>query len=174
VDSLEDKELAGLREFNGLPADAARPALMNCCPSSRWVGALQAGRPYDSVASLLRHSDESVAGLTPDDLRDALSGHPRIGEQADGGNTRWSREEQAGVAGVAGATRRALADGNAAYEQRFGHIYLVCATGKPADKLLALLQERLTNDRDTEWRVVRSELRKINRIRLRKLIGELP
>ena len=65
----------------------------------------------------------------------------------------------------------ALADGNAEYERRFGHIYLVCATGKSGQELLAILRERLGNDRDTEWKVVAAELAKINRLRLRKLLG---
>lgn len=160
-------ELAGLAAFNGLGGDAARQALMACCSSARWAGAVLAGRPYDSAAALLRQSDEAVAGLTPGDLRDALSGHPRIGAGAG----RWSREEQAGVDGAAEVTRRALADGNAAYERRFGHIYLVCATGRSAGELLELLRSRLANDGETEWQVLRSELGKINRIRLRKLIG---
>jgi 2-oxo-4-hydroxy-4-carboxy-5-ureidoimidazoline decarboxylase len=168
--------LPGLAEFNGLPGEAARRALMACCSSARWAGAVLAGRPYESAGGLLWQSDEAVAGLTPDDLRDALSGHPRIGERRgegrDNGAVRWSREEQAGVDGAAGITRRALADGNEAYERRFGHIYLVCATGRSAGELLGLLRSRLANDTEAEWRVVRSELEKINRIRLRKLIGE--
>ena len=166
-----DQERASLGKFNGLPGDAARRALTGCCSSARWVSAVMAGRPYASVAGLLQRSDEAVAGLAPGDLRDALSGHPRIGERRDDGADRWSRAEQAGVAGAARPAMQALADGNVAYERRFGHIYLVCATGRTAPELLALLTARLENDPDTEWGVVRSELQKINRIRLRKLLG---
>jgi 2-oxo-4-hydroxy-4-carboxy-5-ureidoimidazoline decarboxylase len=166
-----DQERARLEEFNGLPGEAARRALTGCCSSARWVSAVMAGRPYASVAGLLRLSDGAVTGLATGDLRDALSGHPRIGERRDGGADRWSRAEQAGAAGAAGVTMQALADGNAAYEHRFGHIYLVCATGRTAPELLALLTARLENDPDTEWGVVGSELQKINRIRLRKLLG---
>jgi 2-oxo-4-hydroxy-4-carboxy-5-ureidoimidazoline decarboxylase len=179
-----DQERACLEEFNGLPREAARQALTDCCSSARWVSAVMAGRPYVSVAGLLRRSDTAVAGLTPGDLRDALSGHPRIGkrragqrsdsdpDRSDSDADRWSRAEQAGVDGAAAPTMRALADGNMAYERRFGHIYLVCATGRTATELLALLQARLENDPDTEWGVVRSELQKINRIRLGKLLGD--
>ncbi len=177
-----DEQRARLGAFNGLPADAARQALLDCCSSARWADAVSAGRPYASVAGLLRHSDAAVAGLAPGDLRDALAGHPRIGERTgeQGGQTGardengadgWSRAEQAGLAGTAAQTMRALADGNAAYERRFVHIYLVCATGRTAGELLALLTVRLENDPDTEWGVVRSELQQINRIRLRKLLG---
>jgi 2-oxo-4-hydroxy-4-carboxy-5-ureidoimidazoline decarboxylase len=109
-----------------------------------------------------------VARLAPAGLEQALAGHPRIGERhgADG----RSRREQAGVHGADPATIRALADGNEEYERRFGHIYLVCATGRSAGELLALLRERLSNDPGTEWEVVRRELAKINRIRLTRLL----
>jgi 2-oxo-4-hydroxy-4-carboxy-5-ureidoimidazoline decarboxylase len=163
-----------VEEFNALPGDAAMRALLGCCASARWAAAVAAGRPYASIADLLRLSDEAVAGLAPADLREALSGHPRIGERSElstGDPNRWSPQEQAGMDGAADATRRALADGNAAYERRFGHIYLVCATGRSAGELLDLLRARLGNDAETERGVVRSELKKINRIRLDKLLG---
>jgi 2-oxo-4-hydroxy-4-carboxy-5-ureidoimidazoline decarboxylase len=173
-----------IAEFNTLPGEAARAALMRCCSSARWAEAVAAGRPYDCLAAVQRRSDEAVDGLAAADLGDALSGHPRIGERRDDddaadadnacagvGVGRWSRQEQAGLDGAAELTRRALADGNMAYEQRFGHIYLVCATGRSGGELLDLLRERLGNDGETEWGVVRSELKKINRIRLGKLIG---
>jgi 2-oxo-4-hydroxy-4-carboxy-5-ureidoimidazoline decarboxylase len=166
---------ARLAGFNGLPGQAARQALTRCCSSARWAGEVAAGRPYASLAGLLRKSDAAVDSLADADLREALSGHPRIGERSDGtpGQDRWSGREQAGLDGTAEVTRQAIADGNAAYEQRFGHIYLVCATGRSAAELLELLRSRLGNDAEMEWRVVRSELRKINRIRLQKLIGDI-
>ncbi len=160
----------GLAEFNGLPAGAARRALLACCSSQRWAGDVAAGRPFPSAAALLRCSDAAVAGLAPADLREALAGHPRIGERAGAGGG-WSRQEQAGVAGAETATLHALAAGNEAYQRRFGHVYLVCATGRTAAELLALLRARLGNEPGAEWDVVRSELRKINRIRLGKLLG---
>ena len=109
-----------------------------------------------------------MAGLAPADLEQALAGHPRIGESR-GADDR-SRREQAGVLGADQATIQALAEGNDEYERRFGHIYLVCATGRNAADLLALLRERLGNDPETEWGVVRRELGKINRIRLTRLL----
>jgi 2-oxo-4-hydroxy-4-carboxy-5-ureidoimidazoline decarboxylase len=109
-----------------------------------------------------------VAQLAPADLEQALAGHPRIGER-HGADDR-SRREQAGVHGADPATIQALADGNQAYERRFGHIYLVCATGRSAGELLALLRERLGNDPGTEWGMVRRELANINRIRLARLL----
>jgi 2-oxo-4-hydroxy-4-carboxy-5-ureidoimidazoline decarboxylase len=174
-----------LAEFNGLAGAEAGRALLLCCASARWAEAVAAGRPYPSVADLLRRSDGAVAVLEPADLHAALAGHPRIGDRAvagadgagadgagaDSAPAHWPGREQAGVASADEGTLRALAAGNQAYERQFGHIYLVCATGRSAGELLALLRTRLDNDPDTEWGVVRSELQKINRIRLVKLLG---
>jgi len=163
-------EGAGFAGFNALTEDAAMRALLRCCSSSRWADAVATSRPYPSLAALLATSDAAVARLSAEDLREALAGHPRIGDPLKAGGE-WSRQEQAGVSSPDASTRRALADGNAEYERRFGHIYLACATGKSAAELLAFLRERLDNDAGTEWRVVASELAKINQIRLRKLVG---
>ncbi len=170
----QDGEHARLAGFNRLPDEAARRALMRCCSSARWAGDVAAGRPYTSLAGLLRKSDAATGSLADADVRDALSGHPRIGERSEStpGQAHWSGQEQDGMDGTAEVTRRAIADGNAAYEERFGHIYLVCATGRSAGELLELLRSRLGHDAEMEWRVVRSELKKINRIRLQKLIGD--
>jgi 2-oxo-4-hydroxy-4-carboxy-5-ureidoimidazoline decarboxylase len=157
--------LAGL---NAAPAELAGQELMACCSSARWAAEVLSGRPYATADEVLARSDAAVAGLAPADLEQALAGHPRIGERRDADER--SRREQAGVLGADPATIQALADGNAEYERRFGHIYLVCATGRNAADLLALLRERLGNDPGTEWGVVRRELGKINRIRLAKLL----
>jgi 2-oxo-4-hydroxy-4-carboxy-5-ureidoimidazoline decarboxylase len=171
-------DLTGLARFNELPVQAAKQSLLACCSSRSWAGAVASGRPYESVARLLRSSDQAVVEMTPGDLSEALSGHPRIGERREGstgregGTNSWSAREQAGMDEAVAATRQAMADGNAAYERRFGHIYLVCATGRSAGELLDLLRTRLGNDSETERGVVRSELKKINRIRLGKLLGD--
>ena len=159
-----------LDALNTLPPGPAQQRLLACCSSRRWAAEIAAGRPYASAGELLQRSDETVAALAQQDLADALAGHPRIGEHAAGPSAR----EQAGVPAAGGRTARALADGNAAYEQRFGHIYLVCATGRSGGELLALLTERLRNDPATEWDVVRRELGKINRIRLLAMLDDAP
>jgi len=161
--------VTGLAGFNEIAEVEARRVLTGCCSAPGWVEVVLAGRPYSSVEALLAGSDLAVAALGESGLRAALDGHPRIGERAAAGS--WSGREQAGVAGAGDEARRALAEGNAAYEERFGHIYLVCATGRSGEELLGLLRERLGNDPETEWRVVASELAKINQIRLRALIG---
>jgi 2-oxo-4-hydroxy-4-carboxy-5-ureidoimidazoline decarboxylase len=180
-------ERAGLERLNGLPDEAAREVLLACCSSARWAADVSSARPFATVGEVLVRSDQSVAGLTQADLEQALAGHPRIGDRLRVGSAAgtgaasglpgqgaaaagWSRQEQAGVQAADQAIVGALAEGNEAYERRFGHIYLVCATGRSGAELLALLRERLGNDPGTEWDVVRRELGKINRIRLRKLL----
>jgi 2-oxo-4-hydroxy-4-carboxy-5-ureidoimidazoline decarboxylase len=166
-----------LDRLNAWPAARARQELLACCSSARWATEVTSGRPYASVGEVLARSEESVAGLTEADLEEALAGHPRIGDRAtpapargEAADAGWSRDEQAGVRAADRVTAQALAEGNAEYERRFGHIYLVCATGRSGPELLALLRERLGNDPAAEWDMVRRELAKINQIRLRKLL----
>ena len=160
-------DLAG---FNAAPAADVRAALLECCSSPHWAAAIAAGRPYSSQAALYGAADEALAGLDDDELHAALAGHPRIGERARAGHSASSGREQAGVASSAAPTLDALADGNREYEARFGHVYLVCASGRSGAELLAVLRERLRNDPATEWDVTRAELSKINRLRLAELI----
>lgn len=162
----------GLAAFNSLPPDEAASTLMACCSSPRWARLVAAGRPYSSVDEACRAADSALYELAERDIDEALAGHPRIGGRAGAGHSVWSDQEQAGVANAADDVHAALAEANRAYEQRFGHVYLVCATGKSADELLAILHDRLTNDAPTERRVVRSELGKINRIRLERMLAD--
>jgi 2-oxo-4-hydroxy-4-carboxy-5-ureidoimidazoline decarboxylase len=161
--------MTGLAGFNILADDVVREALGGCCSSACWIEAVAAGRPYQSEDALLAASDAAVAAMSEADLSEAMAGHPRIGDRPAPAS--WSSQEQARLGHADAGTLQALADGNVSYEQQFGHIYLACAAGRSADELLAFLRERLGNDRDTEWQVVAGELAKINRIRLRKLLG---
>lgn len=162
-----------LDELNQLPAPAASRALSGICSAERWVGAILAGRPYPSLDALIARSDAAVGAMTEADLRGALAGHPRIGDK-QAATTSWSGAEQAGVQVEDAEFMRALAVANTAYEQRYGHIYLVCASGRSGRELLELLLERLRNDRAAEWRAVAAELAKINEVRLRKLVIAAP
>ena len=162
-----------LDELNQLPTPTASRTLSGICAAERWVGAILAGRPYPSVDALIARSDAAVAAMTEADLRGALTGHPRIGD-TQAASAGWSMQEQAGVRVDDAELMRALSVANSAYEQRYGHIYLVCASGRSGRELLELLLERLRNDRATEWRVVASELAKINQIRLHKLVVTPP
>jgi 2-oxo-4-hydroxy-4-carboxy-5-ureidoimidazoline decarboxylase len=163
-----------LASFNRLADAGARRDLAACCSAPAWVDLLLAGRPYASVQDALSQSDAAVAGMSVSQLSDALAGHPRIGQQASGTSRSagWSRQEQAAALGADAPTLHAIAEGNRAYEERFGHIYLVCASGRSADELLAVLQGRLANDEEQEWQVVRTELAKINQVRLRALLEQ--
>jgi 2-oxo-4-hydroxy-4-carboxy-5-ureidoimidazoline decarboxylase len=161
-----------LQEFNHAPADRLRPILAACCDVPRWVDGILAGRPYGAAAALTQVADGAVRDLDDSEVDQALAAHPRIGHRPDGDSTEsaWSRSEQAGV-GDDAEIRAALAAGNREYEQRFGRVFLICATGLSAQEMLAGLRRRLTNDHATEAAVVRDELRKIAVLRLAKVIG---
>jgi 2-oxo-4-hydroxy-4-carboxy-5-ureidoimidazoline decarboxylase len=158
----------GLTAFNALPDQRARELLLDCCHAGHWAAAVAAGRPYGSMTELLARAH---AELTGEDVAEALAGHPRIGEAPAAGQSSRSHSEQAGVGGADGTVRAELALRNRAYEERFGHIYLVCASGRSAPELLNILRHRLRNDPATERQVVRAELGKINDLRLATLIG---
>ncbi len=162
----------GLRWLNSLPPAQARQVLPTCCTSRAWVERMAAGRPYPDVDALLAASDRAVRELGRDGLVEALAAHPRIGQRAAGSATEavWSRQEQASVGDAAAEVRAALREGNRAYEERFGHVFLICASGRSAEEMLAALRERLGNDPATEWGVVAEELRQITRLRLERLL----
>jgi allantoicase len=162
----------GLRWLNSLPPAQARQVLPTCCTSRAWVERMAAGRPYPDVDALLKASDRAVRELDRDGLVEALAAHPRIGQRAAGSSTEavWSRQEQASVGDAAAEVRAALREGNRAYEERFGHVFLICASGRSAEEMLAALRERLGNDPATEWGVVAEELRQITRLRLERLL----
>ena len=162
----------GLRWLNSLPAAQAAPLLATCCASRAWVERMAAGRPYPDLDALLGAGDDAIGDLDRDDLAEALSAHPRIGQRAAGASTEagWSRQEQSSVGSADGELQAALQEGNRAYEERFGHIFLIRASGRSAEELLAALRQRLGNDPDTEWGVVAEELREIARLRLERLL----
>lgn len=143
---------------------------MACCAAPRWARVVAAGRPYDSVAQLYAVADAAVADFSDADLAAALAGHPRIGDRSADAR---SRREQSGVSAASARTLADIADGNGDYEQRFGHLYLVCATGRTAPELLSLLRSRLQHDVATERRVTLEELAAINRLRLAQLVTEV-
>lgn len=158
----------GLARFNtAAPQDAAR-LLHEVCASRSW-GAAAAGRPYDSPDALLAAGDAATAGLTAADLAEAMAGHPPIGRPRPGDPV--SAREQSGVHD---SVREELLGLNLAYQDRHGHVFLICATGRTGDEMLAALRERIGNDTATEREIVRTELGKINRIRLARLLEEIP
>ena len=163
---------AGLDTLNTQPAVEAEERLATCCAARAWVSRMTAGRPYPDADALLAASDRAIRDLGRDELAEALAAHPRIGQRAAGASTEaaWSRQEQAGVGEADDEVRAALQEGNRAYEQRFGRVFLICASGRSAGEMLAALRQRLGNDPDTEWKVVAEELRQITRLRLQRLL----
>ena len=159
--------MPGLADLNALPARDVEELLLRCCAAPGWAHRVTQGRPYASLAGLLAAADAAWAGRDPGDLDAAMAGHPRIGERRLSG---WSAQEQAGVGSDADVVT-ALADGNAAYEERFGHVFLICATGRGPAEILAELNRRMSHDPATERQVAAAEIGKINEIRLRKLVA---
>jgi 2-oxo-4-hydroxy-4-carboxy-5-ureidoimidazoline decarboxylase len=156
-----------LAELNTAGDDELDAALLACCDVPAWAAALREGRPYDDADALVATADAAARRFTAADVKRALAAHPRIGERPAGDRTEaaWSRQEQAGVT----ADDR-LAEGNRAYEERFGRVFLICATGLSAEDVLEALHRRLGNGEETEAAVVADELRKIALLRLRKLV----
>jgi OHCU decarboxylase len=165
-----------LDRFNALPAKVAAEQLRACCGASRWVEAMLARRPFESVDALLAAADEAWRATGPQDRDEAFAHHPRIGERRPAAPVSpaalaWSAGEQATAAAADAAARAALAEANQAYERRFGRIYIVCAAGRSAEEMLADITVRMRNDPDRERAVAAEEQRKITRLRLETLIG---
>ncbi len=154
--------------FNGLSERDARAALQRCCGARRWVDEMLAARPFASDAVLLAHAARVWWALGREDWLEAFARHPRIGERTA---EQWSRREQAGVDTAPAATRAALARENLAYTERFGYLFLTCATGKTAGEMLGELRRRLAHDPATELRIAAGEQAKITRLRLEKLVS---
>jgi len=164
---MTGERLAGY--LNALSEERARAALGRCCGARHWVDGMLAARPFASDAELLAAAERVWWGLGRADWLEAFAAHPRIGARAEA-MTDWARREQAGANGAAEATLAALAQGNRTYEERFGHVFLICATGRTADEMLGALRARLTNDPATELRVAAEEQAKITRLRLDRLV----
>jgi OHCU decarboxylase len=161
--------LSRLGWFNQLSDEEAAGELLAVCHSRRWAKQVAAGRPYGDVAALQQAADAVWRGLGPDDWLEAIRAHPRIGERG-GRSADWSRQEQAGVGGAGGEVQTAIAAGNADYERRFGHVFLISAAGRGAEEILANLRDRLGNDPATELRVAAEEHRRITRLRIERLL----
>jgi 2-oxo-4-hydroxy-4-carboxy-5-ureidoimidazoline decarboxylase len=163
--------MARLRELNEAPEADVRAILFRACGSSRWVDRMMARRPFATDARLLFAARNEWFGLTEADWLEAFSHHPRIGDRS-ALESRFpkthdlSAKEQAGVGAAHEDVLTALADGNNAYVEKFGFIFIVCATGKSAEEMLDLLRERLTHDRANELRIAAEEQAKITALRL--------
>ncbi|WP_333740920.1 2-oxo-4-hydroxy-4-carboxy-5-ureidoimidazoline decarboxylase [Streptomyces sp. IBSBF 2806] len=162
--------LPGLARFNALEESAARAALHEACASTAWASRLLAARPYATVDDLYEVSDAATAGLTDADLAEAMAGHPPIGRPKPGDPT--SAREQRGMAGASEQLRAEMLELNLAYQEKFGHVFLICATGRTGEQMRDAVEERIGNAPEQEREIVRTELGKINRIRLARLVEE--
>lgn len=161
--------------LDALSEREARVELMRCCGATRWVEQMLAQRPFSSERALHAAADASYRTLGRADYLEAFAHHPRIGADVASLRARfvrtasWSLAEQAGALAATDQTLGALRDANLAYEARFGFLFIVCASGKSADELLAALRARLANEPDVELAIAAEEQRKIMRLRLGKL-----
>jgi OHCU decarboxylase len=143
--------------------------LLACCGSRRWVERMIARQPFPDAAGALDAAAEVWWSLAPADWLEAFAAHPKIGQRSA---DRQASREQSGVQDAAAATLARLAEANLEYERRFGYIYIVCAAGRSADELLAILESRLGADPDAELKTAAAEQLKITRLRLQKSIGQ--
>ena len=162
------------RRLDRASADEAHELLATCCGSSRWADRMLVRRPFGSRVGLLTAAREEWEALDPRDWQEAFGAHPRIGDRAAlaarfPATHELSTREQAGVGGASDDLLEALAAGNRRYEEKFGYIFIVCASGKSADEMLAILTARLNNDRATELRAAAAEQLKITELRLQRL-----
>ncbi|MEV5915019.1 2-oxo-4-hydroxy-4-carboxy-5-ureidoimidazoline decarboxylase [Streptomyces chartreusis] len=160
----------GLARFNALEEHAAHAALHEACASTAWVRRLLAGRPYATIDALFTASDAATAGLTAEDLAEAMAGHPPIGRPKPGDPT--SAREQRGMAGASEELKAEMLELNLAYQDRFGHVFLICASGRTGEQMRDAVKERIGNSPEQEREIVRTELGRINRIRLARIVEE--
>ncbi len=166
-----------LAAWNKADDSAALEAMMACCGARRWAALMVASRPLATVAALSETADRLWSKMQEADWLEAFACHPRIGEQnaaahAGAQSTAWSRQEQSRTGAADENVLVELAKGNKLYEERFGFTYIVCATGKSAEEMLAILRRRLANTRETELREAAEQQRQIMQIRLGKWLVE--
>lgn len=159
----------GLERFNALSSADAERRLYSCFASKKWAARAARGRPYEDLNALLASAESAWTGLEPGDWLDAFAAHPRIGE-GGGQSSAASEREQSAVRQGSEETLSALAAENRLYEARFGHVFLIAASGRTADEILEALRRRMTNDPKTELEVAAGEHRKITRLRLEDLL----
>ena len=161
--------------LNSLTDEEATKELLQCCGSKRWASATATGRPYDTLEILLATADDIWWSLNPNDWIEAFRSHPKIGEKkaadkVSAQSQQWSGQEQSGVANASNITIDSLAALNREYEQKFGFIFIICATGKTSDEIVAALRERLQHDPAAELPIAAAEQSKITALRLKKLL----
>ena len=165
-----------IEELNNLSAEKTIEELFKCCGSTMWATKLATNKPFKNTQQLLEISDKIWMDCSKPDGLEAFTHHPKIGdvktlEKKFASTKEWAGKEQAGVDLATHATLKKLAEGNQTYENKFGFIFIVCATGKTANQMLVLLNARLPNNPETEFKIAMQEQNKITHIRLEKLLS---
>jgi 2-oxo-4-hydroxy-4-carboxy-5-ureidoimidazoline decarboxylase len=163
-----------LAAINSLDEDRLQEAFLKCSGSAVWADQLTGQRPFSTAADLQAKVAAAWNELTHEDWLKAFASHPKIGDLESlrkkfASTASWASNEQSGVNSAAEETLKELAEGNDLYEKRFGHIFIVCATGKTASEMLSLLKERLNNLPEVEFKIACNEQKKITQLRLEKL-----
>lgn len=169
-------EASAVNRLNLLPASEAEGELLKCCGSKSWARGLVSARPFATADELIGKADQVWWSLEPADWLEAFHSHPRIGEkkaaqQVSKESQAWSAQEQSGVESSAAETLNELAGSNEAYEKKFGFIFIVCATGKSSEEMVAILRKRFENPAGVELRNAAAEQAKITELRLRKIVS---
>lgn len=164
-----------LHELNTLSQPQLREELMKCCGSATWVKMMMTYFPADDLVELLEDAEEVWYECSVDDWKEAFSHHPKIGDmkslsEKSGSTATWASGEQSAVVGATLQVIEALAEGNRLYEEKFGYIFIVCATGKSAEEMLGMLQLRLRNSPEEEIQIAADEQNKITKLRIEKLL----
>ncbi len=165
-----------LEQLNQAPPEIAESQFLDCCGSQRWARKMTEARPFETVAVLIEQAEQIWWNLAAEDWLEAFAAHPKIGarkaaptQQAQ--SARWSHGEQAGTHTAALSVLDELVEANRLYDEKFGYIFIVCATGKSADEMLGICRQRLSNKADRELRIATEEQSKITEIRLKKLLS---
>jgi 2-oxo-4-hydroxy-4-carboxy-5-ureidoimidazoline decarboxylase len=164
-----------LHDLNTLPKQLLKEELAKCCGSSAWVNRMLPFFPCDDLVELLEDAEEQWWQCSENDWKEAFAHHPRIGdieslEKKFASTAQWASGEQSGVSSASQKIIEALAEGNKQYEEKFGYIFIVCATGKSADEMLAMLEIRLQNSPEVEIEIAADEQNKITKLRIEKLL----
>jgi 2-oxo-4-hydroxy-4-carboxy-5-ureidoimidazoline decarboxylase len=164
-----------LHEFNILPKQQLIEELTKCCGSSAWVNRMLPFVPADDMIELLEDAEEEWGKCSEDDWKEAFGHHPKIGDVESltkkfASTAQWASGEQSAVNIASKETIEALAEGNRLYEEKFGYIFIVCATGKSAEEMLMLLRSRLNNNPEEEILIAADEQNKITKLRIEKLL----
>jgi OHCU decarboxylase len=167
--------IKNLQKLNDAPREIAEAKFLDCCGSRRWAREMTESRPFADENDLLRRAEQIWRNLAPEDWLEAFAAHPKIGARKaapaqKAQSAEWSRGEQAGINSAADAVKDDLAEANRLYEENFGYIFIVCATGKSAEEMLEICRARLNGEPDEEIKNAAEEQRKITEIRLKKLL----